>query len=206
MQENERQRISFGKFCNICFQNSLFPPKKWMKLISDRLRSASTKYLNWPIPVFGLFQNGCKSCNWTSCRAILVWDHTCDFKSNLRCALVRFWNHAYDFSPNCTPLSSITIINRPCGFILTTYLPYLKLSSVCPCYIALKEDNFVVLRVVYKTENSKVVVIFKKPRWRFSLQRLLYHFSTQHDGVLDPVSYWHFCCAHRSEMTFPSSC
>ena len=22
-----------------------------------------------------------------------------------------FWNHAYDFSPNCTPLSSITIIN-----------------------------------------------------------------------------------------------
>ena len=26
-------------------------------------------------------------------------------------ALVRFWNHAYDFRPNCTPLSSITIIN-----------------------------------------------------------------------------------------------
>ena len=35
---------------------------------------------------------------------------TCDFKSNLRCTLIRFWNHAYDFSPNCTPLSSITII------------------------------------------------------------------------------------------------
>ena len=48
----------------------------------------------------------------TSCRAILVWNHTCDFKSNSRCALVRFWNHAYDFRPNCTPLSSITIINR----------------------------------------------------------------------------------------------
>ena len=29
------------------------------------------------------------------------------------------------------------------------------------CYIALKEDNFVVLRVVHKTENSKVLVIFK---------------------------------------------
>ena len=25
-------------------------------------------------------------------------------------ALVRFWKHAYDFRPNCTPLSSITII------------------------------------------------------------------------------------------------
>ena len=37
--------------------------------------------------------------------------NTCDFKSNSRCALVRFWNHAYDFRPNCTPLSSITIIN-----------------------------------------------------------------------------------------------
>ena len=50
--------------------------------------------------------------NWTEWSAILVWNHTCDFKSNSRCALVRFWNHAYDFRPNCTPLSSITIINR----------------------------------------------------------------------------------------------
>ena len=28
-----------------------------------------------------------------------------------RFAVVRFCNHAFDFSPNCTPLSSITIIN-----------------------------------------------------------------------------------------------
>ena len=26
--------------------------------------------------------------------------------------LVRFWNHAYHFSPNCIPLSSVTIINH----------------------------------------------------------------------------------------------
>ena len=52
------------------------------------------------------------SGNWTSCRAILLWNHTCDYKSNLRCALVRFWNHAYDFNPNCTLLSSITITNN----------------------------------------------------------------------------------------------
>ena len=39
----------------------------------------------------------------------LVWNHTCDFKSNSLYALVRFWNHAYDFRPNCTPLSSITV-------------------------------------------------------------------------------------------------
>ena len=31
-------------------------------------------------------------------------------KLNSHRELVRFWNHAYDFSPNCTPLSSITII------------------------------------------------------------------------------------------------
>ena len=57
-------------------------------------------YLNWPSPVLEQFQNGC----------ILVWNHTCDFKWNLHCTLVQFWNHAYDFSPNCTSLSSITII------------------------------------------------------------------------------------------------
>ena len=39
-----------------------------------------------------------------------------------------------------------------------------------------------------------------------SLIRLLSHFSTQRDGVLDPVFSRHFCCARRSEMTFPSSC
>ena len=69
----------------------------------------SIKYLNWPSPVFGRFQNG---CNWTSCRAIFVRNHICDFKSNSRCALVRFSNHAYDFNPNCTPLSSITTLNH----------------------------------------------------------------------------------------------
>ena len=37
----------------------LFPPQKWMNLISDRLSTASIKYLNWPSPVFGQFQNGC---------------------------------------------------------------------------------------------------------------------------------------------------
>ena len=60
LQENERQRVSCGKFCNFCFQNSyFFPTQKWMNLISDRLSTASIKYLNWPSPVFGRFQNGC---------------------------------------------------------------------------------------------------------------------------------------------------
>ena len=37
----------------------LFPPKKWMNLILDRLSTASIEYLNWPSPVFGLFQKEC---------------------------------------------------------------------------------------------------------------------------------------------------
>ena len=61
MQENERQRVSCGKFCNFCFQNSYFPPppKKKKNLISNELSIASMKYLNWPSPEFGRFQNGC---------------------------------------------------------------------------------------------------------------------------------------------------
>ena len=54
--------VSCGKFCNFCWQfaNSyFFHPKKWMNLISDRFSTASIKYLNWPSPVFGRFQNGC---------------------------------------------------------------------------------------------------------------------------------------------------
>ena len=35
------------------------PPKKWINLISNRLSTASIKYLNWLSSVFGQFQNGC---------------------------------------------------------------------------------------------------------------------------------------------------
>ena len=36
-----------------------FCPKKWMNLISNQLSTTSIKYLNWPNPEFGWFQNGC---------------------------------------------------------------------------------------------------------------------------------------------------
>ena len=41
------------------FQNSYFPPQKWMNFISNKLSTTSIKYLNWSNPVFGRFQNGC---------------------------------------------------------------------------------------------------------------------------------------------------
>ena len=64
------------------------------------------------------------------------------------------------------------------GIIPKFKLTFSKLSCVCACY-TLKEDNFVVLQVVYETENSKVVVIFKEPRLgysRTSMERLVSHF------------------------------
>ena len=36
-----------------------FSPQKWMNVISNQFSTASIKYLNWPSPVFGWFQNGC---------------------------------------------------------------------------------------------------------------------------------------------------
>ena len=44
-----------------------------------------------------------------------------------------------------------------------------KLSSVCACY-TLKEDNFVVLQVVYETENSKLIII---PRAKVRIFKIL---------------------------------
>ena len=41
------------------FPKSFFFPKKWMNLISNRLSTASIKYLNLPSPAFGWFQDGC---------------------------------------------------------------------------------------------------------------------------------------------------
>ena len=77
----------------------LFPPKKWMKLISTRLSTASIKYLNQKSPAFRQFQNGCNKLV-IEPRVVQVWSEI----------ILVISNHAYDFSPNSTPLSSITII------------------------------------------------------------------------------------------------
>ena len=43
----------------LLFPKLLSSPQKWMNLISNQLSTTSIKYLNWPNPVFGRFQNGC---------------------------------------------------------------------------------------------------------------------------------------------------
>ena len=78
------------------------PPKKkkWMNLISNQLSTTLIKYLNWPSPVFEWFQNGCNKVV-IEPRIMLFWSEI----------ILVISNHAYDFSPNCTPLSSIIIMN-----------------------------------------------------------------------------------------------
>ena len=66
----------------LLFPNSyFFPPQKWMNLISDRLSTASIKYLNWPSPVFGRFQNGCNKVV-IEPRVVQFWSETIFVISN----------------------------------------------------------------------------------------------------------------------------
>ena len=58
----------------LLFPKLLFPlpPQIWMNLISNQLSPASIKYLNWPSPVFGRFQNGCNEVVIES-RVVQIW-------------------------------------------------------------------------------------------------------------------------------------
>lgn len=64
-----------------------------------------------------------KNVDWTSCAAVLVRNHICDFKSFSCGALFRFWNHAYNlFKPkNCTALSSTKIVIIHCTYVPSSH-------------------------------------------------------------------------------------
>ena len=77
----------------------LFPPqKKRMNVISNRLSTASIKYLNWASPLFEQFQNGYnKNGNWPPVVQFGLKPY--------------LWFQITRTIPAQTPLSSITIIN-----------------------------------------------------------------------------------------------
>ena len=52
------KEYGMANFATFVSKTLTFPPKKRMNLISNRLSAASIKYLKWPSPVFGRFQNG----------------------------------------------------------------------------------------------------------------------------------------------------
>ena len=61
MRDKEYHMANFATFAYKILTSP--PPKKkkknWMNLISDPHSTASIKYLTWPSPVFGRFENGC---------------------------------------------------------------------------------------------------------------------------------------------------
>ena len=96
---NDKEYIMW-QILQLLFPNSYFFPPKMDELISDRLSTASIKYLNLPSTVFGRFQNGCNK--------VVIEPRVVQFWSEI---ILVISNHAYDFCPNCIPLSSISIIN-----------------------------------------------------------------------------------------------
>ena len=69
MKDKEYHVENFATFVS---KTLVFSPKKWMNLISNQLSTASIKYLNWPSPVFGRFQNGCNKVVIEPC-AVQFW-------------------------------------------------------------------------------------------------------------------------------------
>ena len=66
-----------------------FPHKKWINLISSQLITASMKYLNWPNPVFGRFQNGCNKVVIELC-VVQFWSEIILVISNQTCTVCSF--------------------------------------------------------------------------------------------------------------------
>ena len=91
----------------------LFPPQKWMNLISDRLSTASIKYLNWPSPVFGRFQNGCNKVV-IEPRVVQFWSEIILVISNPTCA-------ARSFNSEITPMISAQVALH--SVQLTLFIP-----------------------------------------------------------------------------------
>ena len=87
-------KSTMANFATFVSKTLTFPPpqkKKWWNLISDRLSTASIKYLNWPSTVFGWFQNGCKKVEesgvsvWITLHSVrlplfIAWDSVDIFK------------------------------------------------------------------------------------------------------------------------------
>ena len=71
------------------------------------------------------FQNGCNKVV-IELRVVQFWS---EMILLISIELARFWNHAFDFRPNCTPLSSITIINSVSFGYHTEGTAVVKLTS-----------------------------------------------------------------------------
>ena len=80
-----------------------FALKKWMNLISNQLSTTSIKYLNWPNPVFGRFQNGCNKVVIEPC-VMQFWSEIILVISNWTCTA-----HLFDFEITHIILAQIAL-------------------------------------------------------------------------------------------------
>ena len=78
-----------------------FPPKKWMNLISNWLSIVLIKYLNWPSPVFGQFQNGCSK--------VVIETHVVQFWSEILLVISNWTRAVRSINFGITPMISAQI-------------------------------------------------------------------------------------------------
>ena len=92
MKDKEYHVANFATFVSMTLT---FPPTK-IKEFNFRPAQYCIKKI---FEIFGRLQNGCNKVV-SEPRGVQFWSEI----------ILVISNHAYDFSPNCTPLSSITII------------------------------------------------------------------------------------------------
>ena len=91
-----------ANFATIVSKTLIFPPQKWMNLISNQLSIASIKYLNRPSPaVFGQFQNGCNE--------VVIEPHVVQFWSEIILVILNRTRAARSFHFEITPMISAQI-------------------------------------------------------------------------------------------------
>ena len=82
-----------ANFATSVSKTLIFSPQKWMNLISNRLSTVSIKYLNWPSPVFGRFQNGCNKVV-IEPRVVQFWSEIIFVLTNQNCS-ARFFDYEF---------------------------------------------------------------------------------------------------------------
>ena len=106
----------------------IFPPKKWINLISDPLSTSSIKCLTWPRPVFGRFQNGCNRVV-IEPRVVQLWSEIILVISNRT-----FAAHSFDFEITRIISAQIALYSVQLPLFIT---PILKSLLVPVMWLAL---------------------------------------------------------------------
>ena len=124
-----KDRVSMWQILPLLFPNLLiFPPKKWINLISDPLSTSSIKCMTWPRPIFGRFQNGCNRVV-IEPRVVQLWSEIILVISNRT-----FAAHSFDFEITRMISAQIALYSVQLPLFIT---PILKSLLVPVMWLAL---------------------------------------------------------------------